>query len=105
MEDKPIQDLKQSLLKSNWPKCNGIALEISSYNNQEAKLALIEALEKGERHHIRTAAIKALVNFKDPDVIEALKKRLDDPAYEPRVEAKKVLKDLTGYGYTTSKGE
>ncbi len=105
MEDISIQDLKQSLLKSNWPKCNSIALEISNYNNQEAKLALIEALDKGKQHHIRTAAIKALVNFKEPDVIEALKKRLDDPAYEPRIEAKKILKDLTGNDYTTTKGE
>jgi len=105
MKNMSIQDLKQSLLKSNWPKCNNIAVEISNYNNREAKLALIEALDKGERHHIRTAAIKALVNFKDPDVIEALKKRLDDPAYEPRIEAKKVLKDLTGNDHTTTRGE
>ncbi len=99
MNEQSIQDLKLSLLKSNWPKCNDIAKEIGNYNNQEAKLALIEVLDKGERHHIRTAAIKALVNYKETDVIEALKKRLDDPAYEPRVEAKNVLKDLTGNDY------
>ncbi len=105
MNEHSIQDLKLSLLKSNWPKCNDIAKEICSHNNHEAKLALMEVLEKGERHHIRTAAIKALVNFNEPDVIEALKKRLDDPAYEPRVEAKNVLKNLTGDDYATSKGE
>jgi hypothetical protein len=105
MYEKSIQDLKLSLLKSNWPKCNDIAKEICGYNNHEAKLALMEVLEKGERHHSRTAAIKALVNFKEPDVIEALEKRLDDPAYEPRVEAKNILKKLTGDDYTTPKGE
>ena len=105
MSDSAIEDLKVKLLKSNWPKCNELAIEIGSYCNQAAKTALIEVLESGERHHLRTAAIQALVNYDEPDVIKALKNRLDDPAYEPRIEAKKALKELTGIDYKTSRGE
>ena len=105
LSDKIIQDLIEKLLISNWPKCNELANKISVFNNEEAKIALIEALNKGERHHIRTAAIKALVNYKGSDVIEAIKKRLDDTAYEPRIEAKRVLKELTGEDFQTGKGE
>ncbi len=105
MSDITIQDLKEKLLVSNWPKCNELASEIGSYNNNEAMLALIEALNSGSQHHIRTAAIKALTVYNAPEVIEALKKRLDDSAYEPRVEAKKALKELTGVEYKTSRGE
>lgn len=105
MNSSEIQALKEQLLKSNWPKCYEIANKISSYQNPESKYALIEALNKGERHHIRTASIKALVNYGDHEVIEELKNRLNDPAYEPRVEAKKALKELTGIDHQTIKGE
>ena len=105
MSDKTIQDLTNELIKSHWPKCNELANQISSFNNEEARDALIDALNKGERHHIRTASIKALANYNDSDFIEELKKRLDDSAYEPRVEAKKVLKELTGEDFLTGKGE
>ncbi len=105
MSNSVVEDLKIKLLKSNWPKCNDLADEIGSYHNKAAKNALIEVLDNGERHHLRTAAIKALVKYNEPDVIEALIKRLGDPAYEPRVEAKKALKELTGIDYETSRGE
>lgn len=105
MSDNTIDELKASLLKSNWPKCNNLASEIGAHKTQEAKMALIEALNKGERHHIRTAAIKSLKNFYDADVIEELKKRLDDSAYEPRIEAKNALKELTGNDFKTAKDE
>ncbi len=105
MSDVTIHGLKMSLLESNWPKCNEIAKELSDFNSQEAKVALIEVLDKGERHHIRTAVIKALSNYNDMEVIEALIKRLSDIAYEPRIEAKIMLKELTGEDYETSKGE
>lgn len=103
--DNEIKGLKEELLNSHWPKCNALAEEIASYNNEEAKNALIEALNKAKRHHIRTAAIKALVGFKDMSVIEYIEPLLNDPAYEPRMEAKKALKILTGKDYLTSKGE
>jgi hypothetical protein len=105
MNNKNIHDLLNALLKSNWPKCNELASEIALLNNQEAKNALIEALNKGERHHIRTASIKALKTYNDTDVIVELKKRLDDSAYEPRIEAKLALKELTGEDFPTSRGE
>lgn len=105
MTDSLIRSLKANLLNSHWPKCNQIADEIASYNNQDAKDALIEALNNGKRHHIRTAAIKALVNFNNADVVEQIKKCLNDPAYETRMEAKNVLKKMTGQEYQTYKNE
>jgi hypothetical protein len=105
MNDRNIHDLLNALLRSNWPKCSELANEIALFNNQEAKNALIEALNKGERHHIRTASIKAIKNYNDSDVVMELKKRLDDSAYEPRIEAKIILKELTGKDFLTSQGE
>ena len=99
MTDNLISSLKASLLNSHWPKCNQIADEIASYNNQDAINALIEALNNGKRHHIRTAAIKALVNFDNADVVEQIKKCLNDPAYETRMEAKNALKIMTDHEY------
>jgi hypothetical protein len=100
-----IGSLKECLLNSHWPKCNQIADDIASYNNQDAKNALIEVISSGKRHHIRTAAIKALVNFNEVDVVEQIKKCLNDPAYETRMEAKNVLKVMTGHDYQTDKNE
>jgi hypothetical protein len=52
-----------------------------------------------------TAAIKALVNFNEVDVVEQIEKCLNDPAYETRMEAKNVLKIMTGQEYHTYKNE
>jgi len=105
LTDNLIRSLKASLLNSHWPKCNQIADEIASYNNQDAKNALVEALNSGKRHHIRTAAIKALVNFNEVEVVEQIEQCLNDPAYETRMEAKKALKIMTGQEYETYKNE
>ncbi len=101
MVNKTVRNLKDSLLNSHWPKCNQIADNIASFNNQDAKYALIEALNSGKRHHIRTAAIIALVNFNEVDVVEQIKQCLKDPAYETRMEAKNALKIMTGQEYKT----
>ena len=100
-----IKVLKQKLLNSHWPKCNELALEIRKYNNDEAKEALIEVLSEGKRHHVRTAAIKALTDYKDNSVVKHIEPLLDDPAYETRIEAKNSLKVLTSKEYLTGKGE
>lgn len=80
--ESDMKDLKQKLLDSHWPKCNEFAEEILKYNNDEAKEALIEALSQGKRHHVRTAAIKALAVFNDKSIVKHIEPLLNDPAYE-----------------------
>jgi hypothetical protein len=99
-----IEGLKNKLIDSQWPKCNELANEIMSHKNEEAKNALIEALN-AKRHHVRTAAVKALASFDDISVVEHIKLCLNDAAYETRIEAKKVLLELTGEVFTTGRGE
>jgi HEAT repeat protein len=99
-----IEELKNKLIKSHWPKCNDLANEIMAYRNEESKNALIEAL-KARRHHVRTAAIKALASLHDMSVVEHIKPCLNDAAYETRIEAKKVLLELTGENFATGSDE
>ncbi|MGE5396752.1 MAG: HEAT repeat domain-containing protein [Chitinophagales bacterium] len=96
-ESNEVAILKESLLKSQWPKCNQIAQQLFEIGTDEAKNALIEGL-KGKRHHIRTAAIAALMKFNDASCAEYIKPLLNDPAYETRQEAEKAIKALTGEG-------
>lgn len=105
MDDNLIRTLKESLLNSHWPNCNQIASEIATHKNQYAKYALLEALNCGKRHHIRTASIKALINFNEIDVVEQIEKSLNDPAYETRMEAKNALRIMTGREFQTGKNE
>ncbi len=100
-----IQDIKKKLIDSHWPKCNDLADELMRYKNDEAKEALIEVMSQGKRHHVRTAAVKALTVFGDKSIAGFIEPLLNDPAYETRMEAKKSLKILTGKDYLTDKGE
>ena len=99
-----IMILKESLIKSQWPKCNVLADELLSIGTEEAKNALVDAL-KAKRHHIRTASIKALAGFKDKSVVKIIENHLSDSAYETRIEAKNAIKLLTGVDVKTSTGE
>lgn len=99
-----IIQLKEQLLKSQWPKCNALASDIASVNTDEAKNALIEAL-KAKRHHIRTAAIKNLLSFNDTSLVSTIEPYLNDSAYETRMEAKQVIRQLTGLDVLTGRGE
>ena len=96
--------LKEQLMKSQCPKCEALASEIASVNTDEAKKVLIEAL-KAKRHHIRTAAIKNLVSFNDISLVSTIEPLLNDSAYETRMEAKQVIRQLTGLDVLTGRGE
>ncbi len=37
-----IENLKNKLIESHWPKCNDLANEIVAFENEESKNALIE---------------------------------------------------------------
>lgn len=104
MEQRSLESLTKALIDSHWPKCNQIAEEILLLNQEDAKKALIEAFN-AKRHHVRTAALKAIVKLNDLSTIDNIKTLLDDPAYETRIEAKKALKILTGEDFLTGKGE
>jgi HEAT repeat protein len=99
-----LEELKEQLLKSHWPKCDDLASEIALIGTPVAKNILIASL-KGKRHHVRTAALRNLIRFNDltlPSIIEPL---LNDPAYETRMEAKKAIKYITGKDVLTGRGE
>lgn len=95
MGESEIYSLKEMLLKSHWPKCNEIAEKLFEIGTAEAKMALVEGL-KGKRHHIRTAAIKTLVKFQDPSLIEIIRPFVNDASYETRMQAIEAIKDLSG---------
>ena len=99
-----VAQLKEALLKSNWPACNKLAEQLYEIGTDEAKAALIEGL-KGKRHHIRTACIKCLGQFADSSYVSIIEPFLKDSSYETRMEAKKVLQELTGREVLTARGE
>lgn len=103
--EKKIQLLREKFLNAYWPKCDEIADEILSIDNIIAKEIFVEALKIGKRHHIRTAAIRALVKFNDESLVKYIEPLLNDSAYDARIEAKKAIKILTGKVVLTSKGE
>ncbi len=90
-----VATIKGLLLKSHWPKCNELAECLYEIGTKEAKEALLDSL-KAKRHHIRTAAIKSLAKFQDKALVEHIRPLLSDPAYETRMQAIEVIKELTG---------
>lgn len=96
--------MQDQLMKSHWPKCDVFAKEIATYNNETARNILVQAL-KANRHHIRTAAVRNLLEFKDHSLVDIVKPLLNDPAYETRMEAKKFIKEITGEDVLTGRDE
>ena len=101
-ETNEVVNLKELLLKSNWPKCDGIAGELYIIGTEEARLALIDGL-RGKRHHIRTASIKALAKFQDISFVEYIRPLLTDASYETRMQAIESIKELTGEDFSIEK--
>ena len=89
-----IEGLTTRLINSHWPECERIVQSILEFGCDQSKPALLRGLE-ARRHHVRTAAIKGLGKFQDdPTVLAAIRQCLDDPAYETRVTAKKLLESI-----------
>jgi len=86
-----------ALLRSNWPACDRLADALVQTGTDEARTALIQAL-KGRRHHIRSAAVKALVRIGGPGVREAIERRANDPSYEVRQDVAEALRQLDAKG-------
>ena len=93
-DGKRLETLTSALLDSHWPKCYQLAEEIvANYDKKDARAALKKALS-AKRHHIGTAAIKALVMIDDESVLSEIEQLLNDPAYETRTEAQKAIELL-----------
>lgn len=103
-DESVVEQLERELFKSRWPRCGALASALRHIGTDRARSALIACL-KAKRHHVRTAAIEALTGFEDPGLADLLEPFLDDPAFETRFEAKKVITALTGRNVTTSRGE
>jgi HEAT repeat protein len=82
-----------ALFSSNWPVCNEIADALAEIATPDAKAALIGAL-KVRRHHVRSAAIKALLFLPGNDVAAAVAGLKDDPSYEVRQDVARALELL-----------
>jgi len=105
MENKKINDLKNALINSQWPKCNAVAKELGDIGTEEAKNALIVALKESRQHHSREAAINELIKFNDESVLDHIGPLLADKSYTTRITAKKAFFTLTGREVETAKGE
>jgi len=88
-----VNILTKTLLNSNWPDCDRIARALAEIGSDDAKFGLLSAL-KGRRHHIRSAAIKALAKLGGNEVRTAIADLATDPAYEVRQDVAEALRML-----------
>ncbi len=103
-DDGVVEALGQALSEAHWPQCNALAMALARVGGTGARSALTKALQ-AKRHHVRTAAIHALVRMSDPQVVPDLERRLSDTAYETRMAAKEGILRLTGREVRTARGE
>jgi hypothetical protein len=82
-----------ALWESHWPVCEDLAAALARISGDTAKLALVRAL-KARRHHVRSAAIRALAAIGGCDARDAIRALHDDPSYEVRQDVAEVLEHL-----------
>ena len=92
-DQQAIAALADALLKSHWPACNQLADALAQIGTDEAGQGLMRAL-KGRRHHIRSAAVKALARLGGKSVRDAVAALADDPAYEVRQDVAEALRQI-----------
>jgi len=96
--DRTAVDLIGSaLLESNWPVCDDLAAALAEIETAEARDTLVGTL-KARRHHVRSAAIKALIRLGDASARPAIEKLADDPSYEVRQDVAEALRVLPDDG-------
>lgn len=84
-----------ALHDSYWPACNEFATALAHIGGEAAKSQLLQAL-KAPRHHVRSAAVRALATLGGPDAREAIRALTNDPSYEVRQDVAEAL--LNGCG-------
>jgi HEAT repeat protein len=79
----------EALKRSSWPRCDALAEALAAKGASSADA--LEQAASSRTHHVRTAALRALVTI-DKGRAEALANRLlTDKAFEVREAAMKVL--------------
>ena len=86
--------LSGALGQSNWPVCNELADALAEIGGDAAHAALAEALT-ARRHHVRSAAVKALVRVGGVGVRDAIERLADDPSYEVGQDVQEALRRLS----------
>lgn len=85
--------LTEALLESHWPACDQLAGTLAQIGTEEARQGLMRAL-KGRRHHIRSAALKALAALGAEYAKQAVAVLADDPAYEVQQDVAEVSRQI-----------
>lgn len=83
------KELADALKSSTWPRCDALAEDLATKG-----AAVIEALEhaaSSRTHHVRSAALRALVRVDEERGRVLAKRLLEDKAFEVRETAMKVL--------------
>jgi len=88
-----MRTLGQALIQSHWPVCDEIADALAEIGGDGARDSLLAAL-KGRRHHVRSAAIKALARLRGAGIREAIEELRSDPSYEVRQDVSAALQEL-----------
>jgi len=85
--------LTDALLHSHWPVCDELADALAQMGTDAARQGLMRAL-RGRRHHIRSAAVKALARLGGEGVRDAVAALADDPSYEVCQDVEEALRQI-----------
>jgi len=94
-DDRAAEVIGDALRDSHWPACDQLATALAQIGGEAAKAQLLRAL-RARRHHVRSAAVKALAILGGNGVREAIHLLADDPSYEVRQDVAEVLKGRSG---------
>ncbi len=96
-DDHAAEVIGAALRDSHWPACDELAAALAQTGTEAAKVQLLSAL-KARRHHVRSAAVKALATLGGDDVREAVLALVGDPSYEVRQDVEEALRQLGEQG-------
>ena len=89
--------LTDALLHSHWPVCDELADALAQMCTDAARQGLMRAL-RGRRHHIRSAAVKALARLGGAGLREVIAALANDPSYEVRQDVAEAIQRLDRQG-------
>jgi len=82
-DERAVEVIGTALWDSHWPACDAFAVALAQIGGVAARAQLARAL-KARRHHIRSAAVRALATLSGPGAREAIQALADDPSYVVR---------------------
>ncbi len=88
-DERAAEAIGAALRDSHWPACDELAEALARIGGEAANAQLLRAL-KARRHHVRSAAVKALAILGGDDVPKALQALANDPSYEVRQDMAEV---------------